>query len=58
MRKCDHQAQRAVPVVQGLPEDEQSSGQFFELVQMTPRAKVGYGCNEGPAAQCNLGPMQ
>jgi hypothetical protein len=55
MRKCDHQAQRAVPVVKGLPKSEQEAGTFFELVQMTPKAKVGYQCNSGPASQCSLG---
>ncbi|WP_327051740.1 substrate-binding protein [Halomicrococcus gelatinilyticus] len=55
MRKCDHQAQRAVPVVKGLPKSEQEAGTFFELVQMTPKAKVGYECNSGPAGQCSLG---
>ncbi len=33
MRKCDHQAQRAVPVVKGLPKSEQKSGKYFEIVQ-------------------------
>ncbi|WP_458187317.1 substrate-binding protein [Haladaptatus sp. NG-WS-4] len=58
MRKCDHQAQRAVPVVRGLPKSQQEAGKFFELVQVTPRAQVGYKCGEGPAAQCNLGPYE
>ncbi|WP_435179488.1 substrate-binding protein [Halorussus sp. AFM4] len=55
MRKCDHQAQRAVPVVKGLPESEQGSGRFFELVNLTSRSELGYKCGEGPAAECKLG---
>ena len=58
MRKCDHQAQRAVPVVRGLPESEQEAGKFFEIVNVTSRDKVGYACNEGPASQCQLGPYR
>ncbi|QLH82748.1 substrate-binding protein [Halosimplex pelagicum] len=55
MRACDHQAQRAIPVVRGLPESEQGDGSFFEIVDITSRDDVGYGCDEGPAAECELG---
>ena len=55
MRKCDHQAQRAVPVVQGLPESEQGDGRFFDIVNITSRDDVGYACDEGPASKCKLG---
>jgi ABC-type branched-subunit amino acid transport system substrate-binding protein len=55
MRKCDHQAQRDVPVVRGLPESEQSSGQYFEIINVTSRDELGYGCDAGPAAECELG---
>ncbi|MFC7080684.1 substrate-binding protein [Halorussus caseinilyticus] len=58
MRACDHQAQRAVPVVKGLPEGEQQQGQFFEIVNVTPRSKLGYACDEGPAGECELGPYE
>ncbi|WP_205254477.1 MULTISPECIES: substrate-binding protein [Halorussus] len=58
MRKCDHQAQRAVPVVKGLPQSEQQQGQFFEIVNLTPADQLGYGCDEGPAAECDLGPYE
>ncbi|WP_435179490.1 substrate-binding protein [Halorussus sp. AFM4] len=58
MRKCDHQAQRAVPVVKGLPGGEQQQGQYFEIVNLTPRDTLGYACNEGPAAECQLGPYE
>src|SRR6056297_1438184 len=58
MRACDHQAQRAVPVVQGLSQEEQQQGQFFEIVNLTPRDSLGYGCDEGPAGQCDLGPYE
>ena len=55
MRKCDHQAQRAVPVVRGLPESEQTDGQYLDIVNITSRDNVGYSCSEGPAAECDLG---
>ena len=58
MRKCDHQAQRAVPVVKGLPQDQQQQGQFFEIVNLTPADQLGYSCSEGPAAECDLGPYE
>jgi len=55
MRKCDHQAQREVPVVKGLPKSEQESGKYFEIVEITPRDKLGYECGSGPASKCELG---
>nr|WP_267624482.1 substrate-binding protein [Halobium salinum] len=55
MRKCDHQAQRDVPVVRGLPADQQEQGTYFEIVNVTSRDDLGYGCDEGPAAECELG---
>jgi len=55
MRACDHQAQRDVPVVRGLPESEQSAGQYFEIINITGRDELGYACDAGPAAECELG---
>ena len=55
MRACDHQAQRAIPVVKGRAESDQGDGQFFDIVNITSRDKVGYACDEGPAAKCELG---
>jgi len=55
MRACDHQAQRDVPVVRGLPESEQSAGQYFEIINITSRDELGYACDAGPAAECELG---
>jgi ABC-type branched-subunit amino acid transport system substrate-binding protein len=55
MRACDHQAQRDVPVVRGLPESEQGDGRFFEIVNVTGRDQLGYGCDAGPAGSCDLG---
>jgi ABC-type branched-subunit amino acid transport system substrate-binding protein len=55
MRACDHQAQRAVPVVQGLGPNERSEGQFYEIVNLTSREELGYACDAGPAAECELG---
>ncbi|WP_435335792.1 substrate-binding protein [Haloarchaeobius sp. TZWWS8] len=58
MRACDHQAQRAVPVVRGLPEGEIETGNYYEIVELTPADKVTYGCDEGPAGECDLGPYK
>nr|WP_245758328.1 substrate-binding protein [Halogeometricum limi] len=58
MRACDHQAQRDVPVVQGLPESEQESGRYFNIINITSRDDLGYACDEGPAAECELGPAE
>ncbi|WP_255150427.1 substrate-binding protein [Halorarius halobius] len=58
MRACDHQAQRAVPVVRGLPGDEIETGNYYEIVNLTDAEKVTYGCDEGPAAECELGPYK
>ncbi|WP_197739301.1 substrate-binding protein [Halosegnis rubeus] len=58
MRGCDHQAQRAVPVVRGLPADEISTGNYFDIVNLTDRSQVSYGCDSGPAAECTLGPAE
>lgn len=55
MRKCDHQAQRAVPVVQGKQTGDQSEGDLLDLVNLVPSDQVGYDCNTGPAAECELG---
>ncbi|MDY6776284.1 MAG: substrate-binding protein [Halobacteria archaeon] len=55
MRKCDHQAFHKIPVVKGLPKSEQEEGKYFELVNQTPRDDISYGCDEGPAAKCELG---
>jgi ABC-type branched-subunit amino acid transport system substrate-binding protein len=55
MRGCDHQAQRDIPVVRGLPAAEQGEGRFFEIINVTSRDDVGYGCDSGPAAECELG---
>ncbi|WP_254537733.1 ABC transporter substrate-binding protein [Halomarina litorea] len=56
MRACDHQAIRDVPVVRGLPADQQSKGSYFEIVNITSRDDLWYACDEGPAAECELGP--
>ncbi|WP_435195506.1 substrate-binding protein [Natronomonas sp. EA1] len=58
MRGCDHQAQRAVPVVRGLPADEIETGNYYEIVNLTPSEKVTYACDTGPAAKCELGPYK
>lgn len=55
MRACDHQAQRDVPVVQGLSASEQSDGNYFNIVNITSRDDLGYACDAGPAAECELG---
>jgi len=55
MRGCDHQAQRDVLVVRGLPSGEQTENQLLEVVSRTSRDNLGYGCDEGLAAECELG---
>lgn len=55
MRECDHQAFHDIAVVKGLPSSEQEDGKYFELVSQTARDDITYGCDEGPAAECELG---
>ncbi|MFB6195797.1 MAG: substrate-binding protein [Haloplanus sp.] len=55
MRKCDHQAQRDVLVVQGLPTDQQTDSKLLSVVNKTSQDKLGYACDAGPAAECQLG---
>jgi len=55
MRACDHQAIRDVPVARGLPPGEQAEGRFLEIVNVTDRDQLWYGCDAGPAAECSLG---
>jgi hypothetical protein len=43
-------------VVRGLPESEQTDQKLLEIVDQVPRETVEYGCDEGPAADCELGP--
>ncbi|TQR22476.1 hypothetical protein C9J85_15780 [Haloferax sp. wsp5] len=54
MRGCDHQAQRDVPVVQGLPAPNRRR-ELHHIVEITSRDDVGYACESGPAAECELG---
>jgi ABC-type branched-subunit amino acid transport system substrate-binding protein len=54
MRACDHQAQRPVLVMQGA--EEQTSQRLLQITSETPTEDVAYGCDEGPAAECELGP--
>jgi ABC-type branched-subunit amino acid transport system substrate-binding protein len=53
MRECDHQAQRPIPIVTGLAEDQQYWGRYYEFQEIL--TGVGYGCDEDPAADCELG---
>jgi len=55
MRACDHQAQRDVLVVRGLPTEDQTEDRLLEVVDRTSRDDLGYGCDEGLAAECELG---
>jgi hypothetical protein len=54
MRACDHQAQRPVLVMQGA--EDQTSERLLQITSETPTEDVAYGCDEGPAAECELGP--
>ncbi|MFB6123721.1 MAG: substrate-binding protein [Haloferacaceae archaeon] len=58
LRKCDHQAQRDVLVVQGLPTSEQTDSKLLSVVNQTSRDQLGYACDAGPAAECELGPYE
>ena len=53
MRACDHQAQRPVLVMQGA--EEQTEDRLLQISATTPTEEVAYGCDEGPAAECELG---
>jgi len=55
MRKCDHQAQRDVLVVQGASPDEQTEQKLLNIVSRTKADDIGYACDAGPAAECDLG---
>jgi len=56
MRACDHQAFRDVLIVQGKPENERDSEfDLLNVVNQTPRDDIGYECDAGPAAECELG---
>jgi ABC-type branched-subunit amino acid transport system substrate-binding protein len=53
LRECDHQAVRDVLVVQGA--EDQSEDRLLSITSQTPADEVAYGCDEGPAAECELG---
>jgi ABC-type branched-subunit amino acid transport system substrate-binding protein len=56
MRACDHQAFRDVLVVQGKASGERESEfDLLDVVDQTPRDQIGYDCDAGPAAECELG---
>jgi ABC-type branched-subunit amino acid transport system substrate-binding protein len=56
MRKCDHQAFRDVLVVRGKAAgDRESDADLLEIVSQTSRSELGYDCDSGPAAECELG---
>jgi ABC-type branched-subunit amino acid transport system substrate-binding protein len=53
LRECDHQAVRDVLVVQGA--EDQTEGRLLSITSRTPADQVAYACDEGPAAECELG---
>lgn len=53
MRECDHQAQRPIPIVSGLSEDQQYWGRYYEFQEIL--TDVGYSCDETPASDCEMG---
>ncbi|WP_136602152.1 substrate-binding protein [Salinigranum halophilum] len=55
MRGCDHQAQRDVLVMRGLAPGDQTESRLLEIVNQTGRDQLGYACDAGPAADCELG---
>jgi ABC-type branched-subunit amino acid transport system substrate-binding protein len=52
LRECDHQAMRNVFVARGLPEDQQSAGRYYELLETWDGE--AYSCDEPPAANCAM----
>ena len=57
MRECDHQAMRDILVVQGNDlQTQEDTGRFWEVVEQSAYPEqVGYDCDTGPAAECELG---
>ena len=56
LRACDHQAFRDVLVVQGkAPSERESEFDLLNVVNQTARDDIGYACDAGPAAECELG---
>jgi len=55
MRGCDHQAQRDVLVMQGASAEEQTEDKLLNIVDQTSQDNLGYACDAGPAAECELG---
>jgi ABC-type branched-subunit amino acid transport system substrate-binding protein len=55
-RACDHQSQSDVLVVQGA--EEQTEDKLLEIASQVSRDRIGYACDEGPAAECELGPYE
>ena len=53
MRPCDHTAQRQVPIVRGLAEDDRYWGRYYEIEELVE--VEGFGCDQAPAVQCELG---
>ncbi|MFO7926835.1 substrate-binding protein [Natronomonas sp.] len=56
MRECDHQAMRDILVVQGNDTaTQEETGNLWEVVEQSAYPDdVGYECDEGPAAECEL----
>ncbi|WP_178915949.1 substrate-binding protein [Natronomonas gomsonensis] len=57
MRECDHQTMRDILVVRGLSAEEQDpdAGRYWEVVEQSSYPDdVGYDCDSGPAAECEL----
>ena len=50
-------ALRSGALVTAVP-DVLARREFDDLEELTPRDEIGYGCDEGPAAECDLGPYE
>lgn len=55
IRACDHQSKRPIPVVEGLPDEDQDWGRYYERRQ-TVRGAVP-GCDKLPASDCSMGSL-
>lgn len=53
MRACDHRADRPIPVVRGLSSPDELFGRYYQAEEVAE--DVGYGCDEPPAADCEMG---
>jgi ABC-type branched-subunit amino acid transport system substrate-binding protein len=52
LRRCDHQAIRPIPIVQGLHRDRFTTRAYFKPINVV--RNIGYPCSNPPADSCRL----